>query len=166
MLKKFAKQYFDGTHCGGLQLPVTHTVSLVVVACMYLDHLRPLIQTEILPSLDHAPFLAFAEGTTCRALVIMDNYLRNLRQLTILSFLKQKVSMALTTFGFFLPQMLRSCGVGRSQASASWTRQRQATTTKRIVMKLFMVSDTAYATVCYYGFGCHGRELDGRSSIR
>lgn len=50
MLKKLSKHQFDGTHCGGLQVP--------------------LIQTEILPFLLQAPSLAFCEGTTCFCLAV------------------------------------------------------------------------------------------------
>jgi hypothetical protein len=71
MLKKLAMHQTSGTHCGGLQLPGKYIVSSVITR---LDscHSPPLIQTEILPCLDHAPFLALSEGTTCRTLVVVE----------------------------------------------------------------------------------------------
>jgi hypothetical protein len=66
---------------------------------------------------------------------------------------KQKFSMALTTSGFFLPQVLRSEPFIGTQAFALGTRQRQASTAMNSVMKPFMVAGVGYASTRYCRFG-------------
>jgi hypothetical protein len=61
-----------GTHCLGLHLPAEdrkHVVSAIPQNDERLNINSPLIQTEYLFSLDHAPSLALADGTTWWLLV-------------------------------------------------------------------------------------------------